>query len=257
MHCPICGNILQKLDITTNSGGKYTVDHCGTCGGTWFDAYEINRIPFHEVAHLSKLTVLPHTPPASLPTHICPRCHTKLQSFQPESVPANIRFLKCLKCHGIWATQKTLENFKSKQVETIKEYKTKHVAFPSLSVVFVPALFTLFLFLTTFLTINALKTNQEGRIKAESLIQNISIFPFSAGSASITFDTTASVKSAIHYGFTKSLGSKKEISLNQTTKHRILLSNLKPYSIYYYIISIEDEKGRTFQTDLKTFQTLK
>src|SRR3989338_2140713 len=124
MFCPSCGHTLQKLSVSTNSGGKYEVDHCGRCGGTWFDAYEINRIPFHEVAHLAKLTVLPHTPPPGFSQNKCPRCHEVLHSFQPESVPRGVRFLRCHKCHGLLATQKALENFKTKQDETIKEYKT-------------------------------------------------------------------------------------------------------------------------------------
>jgi len=59
MLCPACGNILQKLSVTTKQGGRFEVDHCGRCGGTWFDPYEINRIPYHEVMALSQLTVLP------------------------------------------------------------------------------------------------------------------------------------------------------------------------------------------------------
>src|SRR3990167_4556091 len=117
MDCPSCGYQLQKLSVTTTSGGKFDVEHCGRCGGTWFDPYEINRIPYHEVVRLAHLTVLPKKPFVPHRDLFCPRCHKKLDSFHSEAMPRGLRMLRCPKDGGIWATQKTLETFKTYQEE--------------------------------------------------------------------------------------------------------------------------------------------
>src|SRR3989344_6079025 len=113
MFCPSCAYTLQKLEVHTDSGGKFEVDHCGRCGGTWFDPYEINRIPYHEVTQLAQLTVLPkRTENVSINTQLCPHCHTKLVRFTVESIPSGVKLLRCPKDRGIWATQRDLTEFK-------------------------------------------------------------------------------------------------------------------------------------------------
>lgn len=40
MECPACAN-----DLTTTKAGRITVDACeGSCGGIWFDRYELMRV---------------------------------------------------------------------------------------------------------------------------------------------------------------------------------------------------------------------
>lgn len=253
--CPSCGNLLQKLSVTTNSGGKFDVDHCGRCGGTWFDPYEINRIPYHEVARIAKLTVLPTSPPTLSDNHKCPRCHKDLVASHYESVPKGVSMLRCPKCGGIWATQKALEEFKKHQEETIKEYKAGTTAFPSLSVVFVPALSVLLLFLLTFVTVVSLQQGREQRIKAENTITNLTTIPVSETSVNIFFQTKLAVKSRITYGPDPFSMTTKTISSQPSTNHHILLTGLTPKTLYTFKITLIDDKNRTYTTSEYSFIT--
>lgn len=255
MVCPSCGYILQKLEVHTTSGGRFDVDHCGRCGGTWFDPYEINRIPYHEVLHLAKLTVLPLIQPALLPKRLCPRCHKELVHFSLEATPANTKLLRCSKCHGIWASQKTLQEFKNRQEDTIEEYKEKGVAFPALSVVFVPALFTVLLFLTTFITINSLQEAHENRTKAVEMVEYEMVTPISNTTVALNLRTNMAVKSSISYGPSTFEMKKEIISASPRNDHNIIITDLNPDTRYIYTLTFEDESGRSFVTEERTFIT--
>lgn len=231
------------------------MDHCGRCGGSWFDPYEINRIPYHEVSRIAKLTVLPQNAPPPVDTHKCPRCHKDLVASHYESVPKGIRMLRCPKCGGIWATQRALAEFKKHQEETIKEYKTGTTAFPSLSVVFVPALSVFLLFVVTFLTVFSLSKSKEERIKAESTITNLTTFHVSDTQVSIIFQTKAAVKSRISYGVDMFTFVSKDIATAPTTNHHILLTGLSPKTLYGFTITLTDEQGRTYTTGENSFVT--
>lgn len=257
MNCPSCGNILQKLSVTTGAGGKFDVDHCGRCGGTWFDPYEINRIPYHEVTRLAKITVLPRLAQTNNKDHKykCPRCRKDLVASHYDSVPKGVRMLRCPQCAGIWATQKALEEFKAHQEETIKEYKVGKTAFPALSVVFVPAVFTLLLFVITFSTVASLEQSKESRIKAESSVSALTTFPLSSSSESIAFRTKTPVSSSVAYGVDLLSMKTLTVSRQPSTNHHILLAGLKPQTLYIFTITLSDPSGRTFTTGENTFVT--
>lgn len=255
MPCPTCTNPLQKLSVTTNSGGRFDVDHCGRCGGTWFDPYEINRVPFHEVVRIAKLTVLPQATIPEPQHHKCPRCHKNLVISHYESVPKGVRMLRCPNCGGIWATQRALLEFKKHQEETIKEYKSRGTAFPALSVVFVPALLVLMLFLATFTTVSTLQESKESRIKAENTISNLTTLPVSETSVNIFFQTKVAVKSRITYGVDLFSMATKTVSDQPSTNHHILLTDLTSKTLYIFTVTLEDEKGRTYTTGENSFVT--
>lgn len=255
MHCPNCGYLFQKLSVTTTAGGKFDVEHCGRCGATWFDPYEINRIPYHEVVRLARLSQAPRNPVSLLDRKDCPRCRKPLNKFTSESVPKGVTLLRCDKCHGIFATQKALEDFKKNQEGTIKEYKEGTRAFPALSVVFVPALTLLFLVISTLITISHLSNRTQERTKAAGLITDIHIVPTSDTTVSVTFQTKNDLRSGISYGLTRSEFIYKPISNFQTGVHAILLSDLKPGSVYFYTITLTDPDGKSYTTDELTFMT--
>lgn len=254
MLCPSCGYTLQKLSVTTSSGGKFDVDHCGRCGGTWFDPYEINRIPYHEVVRLANLTVLPKTPLSdSSSFHRCPRCHKPLEHFSSESMPNGIRFLRCLKCHGIWATQKTLEIFKKQQEETIQEYKSEHIVFPALSVVFVPAITFMFILLATVATIANLNYQKTNQINAETLVQSLQIVPLSPSSVSITFASSGLYISSITLGTSVFDQTTFQIAATPSASHKIYLENLSSGATYTYHLTLMTIEGDKLTTSQQSF----
>lgn len=256
MLCPSCGNILQKLSVTTHNGTRFDVDHCGRCGGTWFDPFEIHRIPYHEVARIAYMTVLPkHYSQTELAIHRCPRCHRDLIRSHYESVPKGIRMLRCAKCGGIWATQRALVEFKKHEDEDTRRDDSANVAFPSLSVFFTPAISVLLLLIVTFITVFTLQISKEGRIKAETNISKLSTFAVSPTSINIIFQTKTPLKSSITYGPDPLSMETKTINHQSSTNHYILLTGLIPKSLYNFKITLTDEKGRNFTTSENSFIT--
>ena len=244
MNCPSCGNLLQSLSVETNSAGRFEVEHCGKCGGTWFDPYEINRIPYHEVVRIAKLTVLPQNPPQELKVHLCPRCRKEMSSFDGEAVPRGVKLSWCRKCLGIFATQKDLWEFKKYQEETIEQYQTKDRFFPALSVVFVPAVTFLFLFITTFITITSLQDAKEERIIASSEIRNIEISKYFERAAVLSFETSQALRSEITWGKSSLEMITLPVSAEPSYIHNIILKDLARGENYIYKITLIDEDGR-------------
>lgn len=255
MSCPSCGNLLQKLSVTTHGGSRFDVDHCGRCGGTWFDPYEIHRIPYHEVAIIAHMSVLPRHSLRELVTHRCPRCHKDLIRSHYESVPRGIRMLRCAKCGGIWATQRSLVEFKKHQDEEVKENFSHSLAFPSFSVLFSPVIAVLLLLFVTFITVFSLQVSQEGRIKAESNISNLLTFVPSSSSINIIFRTRTPLSSSITYSADLFSVKTQTVNYQPSTNHHILLTGLNPKSLYNFTITLQDEKGRNYTTSENSFMT--
>ena len=256
MICPNCSEILQKIEVTATSGGRFEVEHCGRCGGTWFDPYEINRIPYHEVVRLAKLTVIAKNIAGTAEKLLCPRCHREMENYKSEAVPANVKLFWCRKCLGIWASQKDIWEFKKNQEKTIDSYKTDNEKiFPQLSVVFIPAVAVLILFLTTFITIGKLSESRESRIQATNMISNLQIIPISTSSVSLTFNTQTPVKSYVSYGISTLELEILSIRDSLSVEHGIILTELLPGKNYFYTISFEDENGRKFTTPVSLLTT--
>lgn len=256
MLCPSCNNTLQKLSVTTNSSGRFDVDHCGRCGGTWFDPYEINRIPYHEVARLASITVIPKTQITREDTLHCPRDHKLLNYFRGESVPAGVALHRCTKCLGIWATQKALVEFKKHQEELVSEYKVSRRPFPALSMIFAPAVALALLLIVTAVTLLNLSNIQNNRSQAAEMVKNISVQNISSSSALVTFQTVSPVKSFITYGETSLDLRSQTISQEFNTTHYTLLTNLNPSTNYQYQLTLKDGKS-SFTTPVAYFTTLR
>src|SRR3989338_8573162 len=244
MFCPSCAYTLQKLEVHTDSGGKFEVDHCGRCGGTWFDPYEINRIPYHEVVSLAQMTAVPRRkfPPAA--KQLCPEDNLELFPLSGDAVPKGIRLLSCKKCLGIWASQKDLWEFKKHQEETISAYDMGNKFFPNLSVVFVPAVTLLLLLITTFTTISGLQKQKEDRIMAEEIISNLSLSRIADESLGVTFETAVSVTSEIYLGISETAVVRIPVSPLPSVSHATIVRGLKKGQTYTYQIVVTDSSGK-------------
>ena len=139
--------------------------------------------------------------------------------------------------------------------ERVEEYKKSSTAFPALSVVFVPAIFTLLLVVSTFITVTRLQEERESRIKAAETIERIQVVSISPTTVSITFQTKTAVKSNIAYGRSTLELISKSLNTIPAFNHDILLTDLKPNTIYIYKITLGDEMGRKFTTEEQVFVT--
>lgn len=257
MHCPLCHNILQQLEVVTNHGKKFSVDHCGRCGGTWFDPYEIHRIPFHEVVRLAHITVLPKTPRIFQDNLFCPVCHKALEPLQVNGKPVGTQLMKCHRCGGIWATQKELEkmaDFSAKGQKTQEKLQSDNL-YQSLSVLFLPALLTFILLYGTFVTISSMQQSKDIRVSAISLISEITIRTLDSSAIHITFATSKPLFSSISFG--TSLWEMETLPIAQTpsTAHSQIIYGLKPNTTYIYRLELKDEQENRENIDPFRFTT--
>lgn len=148
MVCPSCNHPLQEKIVKTDTG-KFTVEHCTNCGGTWFDAYEINRISEGEAGRIAAVGGK-KAPIHRQETMRCPKDHEYLAGYHHASIPHDIPLFSCPACHGIFALREALLSFKKQQTTTIASFKEPGRIFPALSVVFVPAFSLALLFAATF-----------------------------------------------------------------------------------------------------------
>lgn len=254
MRCPACGYSLQKLSVTTNSGSKFEIDHCGYCGGTWFDPYEINRIPYHEVVRMAHLYVKPKNINLAPNIPYCPRCKRILESFHSESVPKNIHFLHCPNCRGIWAAGKSLEEFKKHEDEYLSSYQAGFKPYPSTAIFFAPLVFVILLFVTTFITINNLNRVKDNRTKALEIVQNINILKISNSACILSFTTINEMTSQVLIGESILEMKNKSASNTPAKNHNITLQGLKENTEYLYIIEIRDKMGNRYKSEIKKFK---
>lgn len=86
-----------------------TLDQCGTCGGTWFDAGELKRVTGER--RIEKQATRERIVPLSS-DFACPRCAGPCNLSYIEEVPVDA----CTKCRGIWLDAGEVEEAK-RQVE--------------------------------------------------------------------------------------------------------------------------------------------
>lgn len=253
MTCPSCNYDLQKLSVTTNSGGRFDIDHCGRCGGTWFDPYEINRIPYHEVVRLAQMTVQSKSPDKLNEKLFCPNDYLQFEDFKSDAVPKGVKLLWCRKCLGIWATQKALWEFKKHQESTVEEISLGKKTFPNLSIVFVPTLTLVLLFVSTFATISNLQEQKQTETIASTIVQNLEIKQISEKGAIITFYTDTPVRTELVLGKSILEMEKLTVSDKPSNYHSILLTNLQPGATYFYRIKLIQDERTAYMTKQDSF----
>ena len=108
MICPACFNPLTETQL-----GAVAVDVCqGGCGGIWFDAFELQRVPEDAGAAGERLLKIPHNPALQVDLarkRDCPRCDgIKLQRhfFSPKR---RVEVDQCPNCGGYWLDAGELE----------------------------------------------------------------------------------------------------------------------------------------------------
>ncbi len=254
MFCPSCNHTLQKISVVTSSGERFEVDHCGRCGGTWFDPFEINRIPYHEVSRLAKVTVIPHNHPHILREKLCPRDHIVLENFSPDSLPAKVQVHRCPRCHGLWTSQKTLEKFKKEDGQKESNIpEEKSAFFPKMTVAFAPLFFASLLIASTFLTVRSLWQTKTGRTMAAEEIKSMKVNTISPTATAISFTTRKPYKSYIEYGPSTLELSSTRVSKDFKLQHAVILSGLKPDIEYVYRIVLVNSSNNRFTSDNYSF----
>ncbi len=112
IKCPVCNK-----DLKTITYENQRVDVCRSCGGVWFDKYELLEIVD---GLLSKNLIEPESVKEAYGKRAiaskdvgqsekyCPRCKEALEVFN-YSYDSNVFLDKCSNCKGVWADRKELE----------------------------------------------------------------------------------------------------------------------------------------------------
>ncbi len=103
MICPACRE--DRLETRTLKESPVKVEHCGKCGGLWFDGGELARAVPTAVHGL-------RTPEDAEATGLrCPRCTVPLQRFvYPQTY---VKVDRCSDCKGLWLNR---DEFREVQV---------------------------------------------------------------------------------------------------------------------------------------------
>ena len=112
IKCPVCDKNLKTITYE-----KQKVDVCQTCGGIWFDKYELlevadrllseNLIEGESVEEAyGKKAVSSEDIDQS--QRYCPRCKVGLEVFN-YSYDSNVFLDRCPRCLGVWADRRELE----------------------------------------------------------------------------------------------------------------------------------------------------
>lgn len=251
--CPDCGSTLWPTAIFTAPGGKIQIDHCPRCRGTWFDHWEINRLPKEEAEKIFRLS------PQKVRdffsgSKVCPHCGLPLTPQKTESIPPDLPVFVCPQCQGNWVSQKTLFKLKTFQAEKITSLKLAKIPLKSIYSVLLPLLILGFS-LAIPLTVNQVRKNQEQRIRAKELIGQPQVITLDSASVLIFWSTSRPLTSKIEFSTPGVAKTTLSVSPTPQISHQITLTGLKPQSHYSYRLLVSDQKGQVTASPTYIFKT--
>lgn len=258
MTCPSCNQSLYSLNSESTIGTRISLDHCGNCGGTWFDPNELFSLPHYEVVRLAKMTVSNRSLSNlhfSKDELLCPRDRAHLITLDTDTTPKDLRFFECPRCHGIWGTAQALSHF-AQSVEKNSQTDSDHEKiFPDTTISLAPLLALTLLFFATFVTLYSFKKTQENRTQAQTLITSISTIPIGSTTILLSLRTSVAVTSEISYGTSRLTMINQIIDTKPGTIHQITLNKLSPNTPYIYTLTLTDALGNSYTTPVYVFRT--
>lgn len=105
---------MHEVTARARSGYLLALDQCGSCGGIWFDRWELFPLDNREVARLDGLDAgkLMSARPARDGPGTCPRCAIALRPFHDPVLPPDARIARCAVCEGMWLQRGELARVK-------------------------------------------------------------------------------------------------------------------------------------------------
>lgn len=110
--CPGCGGKMSEKKSISTYGKLILLDQCESCGGVWFDRWELASLgpsPVFE-EDFDRIKFLTPSKPSS-GRMICPRCGIKLKNVKSFDLPEKITFKMCELCSGIWLNKEEKQEF--------------------------------------------------------------------------------------------------------------------------------------------------
>ncbi len=163
MHCPNCRHILTKVELH-----GIEIEHCNSCGGSLFEANEINRI---DVKDAERLSMMKQTDVISATEKLSPRDGSSFSRFESPSIPQHVTLLRSESTGEIFAFPDDLVEFKKAQTAKVTYFKTWRIPMPAIRNVLVFSL-VLFASATAAYMVNSLQSPTQQTIHAGSLCEN-------------------------------------------------------------------------------------
>ena len=247
MSCPNCNESMKGAYIDSQF-----VNHCSSCGCTFFEENSINRITYDSARSLSDDRYRHFI---TSQEKNCPLDFTPLTAVSnTEAIPSNVTLFVCSSCSGVLAYPEDLIKFKKAQGAKIEYYKTWAKPFASLRTILI-VFFISVLGFSSYLVINTLQNRASYRSQAQDVFKTLSVIK-SGHYILIGFRTNTPFKSEIILINDK---DKKEITrtISSTPKkvHEIILTEVDNPDDYSYRIILTDASGTSIETDLKKLVT--
>jgi Zn-finger nucleic acid-binding protein len=111
---------MKQVSARADPGRLIVLDQCGRCGGIWCDKWELFPIAPDEAKRIDPVDDALLRQPLPVPEKplYCPRCADRLQKFNDPLLPAEIHFLRCRHCDGIWLNRGDFSRYKEFQKKT-------------------------------------------------------------------------------------------------------------------------------------------
>lgn len=243
MLCPNCTETMKSAYYDSQF-----VQHCSSCGATFFEENGINRITFDTAYNLSKDKYRTYI---SSKEKVCPKDFSPLKSItNTEAVPSHIILFLCPSCSGVLVYPDDLLKFKKAQGAKIDYYKSWQRPFASVHAVLVVFVIVV-LSAATFLTLSTFQERASLRSEASDLFKSLGIFR-SGRYTLISFRTNVPLRSKIIL-ISAQTGKVQEriISPELTLAHQVVLADISEKEPYTYKIILSDAKGRVIETELR------
>lgn len=110
--CPRCNKSLNEIVLKSHYGTPVKLDMCNSCGGIWFDNFELWFVAKTALRNSIINTSVDLTLYRLNPN--CPKCKLSLFLLKDYSIPKTIQIWRCSTCNGNWIDNSSLFQFISK-----------------------------------------------------------------------------------------------------------------------------------------------
>lgn len=113
LACPECGGRLHEVYAEANYGRVLLLDQCHSCGGVWFDKWELAFVTSEAIRKLEGIDLknLLAENPELEGTGLCPRCSNALVVFKDPNLPKDVLMERCPACSGLWLNRGELGRY--------------------------------------------------------------------------------------------------------------------------------------------------
>ncbi len=111
--CPGCNGKLAEVYAEAKYGRVLLLDQCTSCGGVWFDKWELYLFKESAFERLDKFNKdsFADENPVNAGKNLCPKCSAELKDFSDPNLPRDACIKRCAGCHGLWLNRGDLRKY--------------------------------------------------------------------------------------------------------------------------------------------------